>query len=52
MDRNPELLESVGEAVERIGGGTGKMLAASGEAVEDVGRALLRSRADRPADSR
>lgn len=37
LDRNPELLESVGEAVERVGGGTGKLLAESGEAVEDVG---------------
>ena len=37
LDRNPELLESVGEAVERVGGGTGKMMAESGEAVEDVG---------------
>ncbi len=37
LDRNPALLESVGEAVERVGGGTSKMLAESGEAVEDVG---------------
>ena len=37
LDRNPDLLESVGEAVERVGGGTGKLLAESGEAVEDVG---------------
>jgi hypothetical protein len=37
LDRNPELLESVGEAVKRVGGGTGKLLAESGEAVEDVG---------------
>jgi hypothetical protein len=37
LDRNPELLESVGEALERVGGGTGKLLAESGEAVEDVG---------------
>ena len=37
LDRNPELLESVGEAVERVGSGTGKMMAESGEAVEDVG---------------
>jgi hypothetical protein len=37
LDRNPELLESVGEAVERVGGGTGKLLSESGEAVENVG---------------
>lgn len=37
LDRNPALLESVGEAVERVGGGTSKLLAESGEAVEDVG---------------
>ena len=37
LDRNPELLESVGRAVEDVGGGTGHMLAESGEAVEDVG---------------
>jgi hypothetical protein len=38
LDRNPELLESVGEAVERVGGGAGRMLSESGEAVEDVGK--------------
>jgi hypothetical protein len=37
LDRNPALLESVGEAIERVGGGTGHMLAEGGEAVEDVG---------------
>jgi len=37
LDRNPALLESVGEAVERIGGGTSKLLSESGEAVEEVG---------------
>jgi hypothetical protein len=37
LDRNPELLASVGEAVERVGGGTGRLLAESGEAVENVG---------------
>jgi hypothetical protein len=36
LDRNPELLESVGRATEEVGGGTGKLLAESGEAVEDV----------------
>ena len=37
LDRNPELLESIGEAVEDIGAGAGDMLGESGEAVEDVG---------------
>jgi hypothetical protein len=37
LDRNPKLLESVGEAIEEVGGGTGRMLGQSGEAVEDVG---------------
>jgi hypothetical protein len=37
LDRNPELLESIGAAVEDIGAGGGDMLGESGEAVEDVG---------------
>jgi hypothetical protein len=37
LDRNPELLEGVGKAVEEVGGGTGHMLDESGDAVEDVG---------------
>jgi hypothetical protein len=37
LDRNPELLESVGRAVENVGGGARKTLAGAGEAVEDVG---------------
>jgi pyruvate/2-oxoglutarate dehydrogenase complex dihydrolipoamide acyltransferase (E2) component len=37
LDRNPELLESIGEAVEDIGGGGGNMLGEAGEAVEDTG---------------
>jgi hypothetical protein len=37
LDRNPELLESVGHAVEEVGGGARKTLAGAGEAVEDVG---------------
>jgi len=37
LDRNPELLESLGEAIEDIGAGTGDMLGECGEAVEDVG---------------
>jgi hypothetical protein len=37
LDRNPELLESVGRAVEDVGGGAGHMLDESGDAIEDVG---------------
>jgi hypothetical protein len=37
LDRNPELLESVGSAVEDVGGGARGTLAGTGEAVEDVG---------------
>lgn len=37
LDRNPELLKSVGRSVEQVGGGTGKMLDETGDAVEDVG---------------
>src|ERR671911_145166 len=37
LDRNPELLESLGAAVEDIGAGGGDMLGEAGEAVEDVG---------------
>src|SRR5687768_10989533 len=32
LDRNPKLLESVGKAVEEIGGGGGKLLGGAGEA--------------------
>ena len=38
LDRNPELLESVGHAVEDVGGGAGHMLSQTGQAVEDVGQ--------------
>jgi hypothetical protein len=38
LDRNPELLESVGKAVEDVGGGAGDMLGETGEAVESVGK--------------
>ncbi|MFL5970697.1 MAG: hypothetical protein ACJ74L_13965 [Gaiellaceae bacterium] len=38
LDRNPELLESVGHAVQDVGGGANKLLSESGEAVEDVGQ--------------
>ncbi len=37
LDRNPELLESVGEAVERVGGGANEMLQDTGDAVEEIG---------------
>jgi hypothetical protein len=37
LDRNPELLRSVGRSVEQVGSGTGKMLDESGDAIEDVG---------------
>ena len=37
LDRNPELLEGVGKALEEVGGGTGHLLDESGDAVEDVG---------------
>ena len=38
LDRNPELLEGIGHAVEDVGGGAGRTLAGAGEAVEDVGQ--------------
>lgn len=37
LDRNPELLESVGRAVEQVGEGGGQLLGDTGEAVESVG---------------
>lgn len=37
LDRNPELLEGVGHAVEEVGGGTGHLLDESGDTLEDVG---------------
>lgn len=37
LDRNPELLESVGRAVEDVGRGGQHLLGGAGEAVEDVG---------------
>jgi hypothetical protein len=37
LDRNPELLESVGHAAEEVGGGANQLLSGSGEAVQDVG---------------
>jgi hypothetical protein len=37
VDRNPELVKSLGRTVEDVGRGSGKALSESGEAVEDVG---------------
>jgi hypothetical protein len=37
LDRNPQLLESIGEAVEDVGSGAGHMLNETGDAVEQVG---------------
>ena len=37
LDRNPELLTSVGKAVEQVGGGARKTLEGTGEAVQDAG---------------
>jgi len=36
LDRNPELLESVGKSVGEVGSGTGRLLGETGEAVTDV----------------
>jgi hypothetical protein len=36
LDRNPELLSSVGRAVQDVGSGAGRTLKGAGEAVEDV----------------
>jgi len=37
LDRNPELVESLGRAVQDVGSGAGHALEGAGEAVEDVG---------------
>jgi hypothetical protein len=37
IDRNPELVKSLGRAVEDVGSGAGHVLGEAGEAVEDVG---------------
>jgi hypothetical protein len=37
LDRNPELLQSIGKAVEDVGGGAGQMLDQTGDAVKNVG---------------
>jgi hypothetical protein len=36
LDRNPELIESLGRTVEEVGAGTGKALGETGEAVEET----------------
>ncbi|HYI37357.1 MAG TPA: E3 binding domain-containing protein [Thermoleophilaceae bacterium] len=37
LDRNPDLVKSLGKAVEDVGSGAGHVLGESGEAIEDVG---------------
>jgi len=37
LDRNPELLESIGRTVEQVGEGGGKLLSETGEAVDEIG---------------
>jgi hypothetical protein len=37
IDRNPELVESLGQAIEDVGAGTGDLVGESGEAVEEIG---------------
>ena len=37
LDRNPELIKSLGKAVEDVGSGAGKALDKTGDAIEDVG---------------
>jgi len=37
IDRNPELVRSLGQALEDVGAGAGDMVGEAGEAVEDVG---------------
>jgi phage-related protein len=38
LDRNPELLESIGQAVEDVGQGAGGLVGQTGEAVQQVGQ--------------
>lgn len=38
LDRNPELLQSIGRAVEDVGGGAGHVLDKTGEALKDLGQ--------------
>jgi hypothetical protein len=37
LDRNPELLQSIGRAVEDVGGGAGHVLDKTGEALKHIG---------------
>ena len=37
VDRNPELVKSLGKTIEDVGAGTGRAIGETGEAVEDVG---------------
>jgi hypothetical protein len=37
LDRNPELVESIGRSVEEVGSGAGHMIGETGEAVEETG---------------
>jgi hypothetical protein len=37
LDRNPELLQSVGRSLEHVGSGAGQLVDRTGDAVEDVG---------------
>jgi hypothetical protein len=37
LDRNPRLLQSVGRAIEDVGGGAGHLLDKTGEAIEHIG---------------
>ena len=37
LDRNPKLVESIGQAVEQVGHGAGETLGSTGETVEEVG---------------
>lgn len=46
LDRNPQLLESVGKAVEEVGEGGGGTLAGAGEATEDVGEGAEKALGD------
>ena len=43
LDRNPELIESIGHTVEDIGAGTGHALGETGEAVEEAGEGAGRA---------
>jgi hypothetical protein len=40
LDRNPELLKSVGQVTERVGGGAGQAVGDTGQAVEGIGKGV------------